>query len=211
MIRILIADDHAIVRTGLKQLFDNMPDLEVAAEAANANEVLEHLGRIKLDLLLMDLDMPGTCGVDLILRSKAKCPRLPILVLSMHDEPGIALHAVKAGAAGYINKGCDLGMLFPAIRRVASGGTYIAPSIAEKMLSHDTPPISQGGGFEQLTDREMQVFNLLFNGVSVNDIAAQLGISNKTVSTHKARLMEKLGLSTIVDLIHYAQLHKLQN
>ena len=210
MIRILIADDHAIVRNGLKQLFEQVPDFQVVAEAVNANEVLEHLGHDALDLLLMDLDMPGTSGVDLIQRSKARCPNLPILILSMHDESSVALRAIKAGASGYINKGCDLNILLPAIRKVAAGGTYVAPEMAEKMLFADTAQASSGG-FRLLTDREMQVFNLLFNGVSVNDIATQLGISNKTVSTHKVRLMEKLELSNMVDLINYAQKHQLNS
>jgi DNA-binding NarL/FixJ family response regulator len=148
--------------------------------------------------------------VDLIQRSKARCPNLPILILSMHDESNVVLRAIKAGASGYINKGCDLNILLPAIRKVASGGTYVAPEMAEKMLFDDTAQASSGG-FRLLTDREMQVFNLLFNGVSVNDIATQLGISNKTVSTHKVRLMEKLELSNMVDLINYAQKHQLNS
>lgn len=209
MIRILIADDHAIVRTGLRQIFEQVPDFEIVAEAADANAVLEHVGRDAMDLLLLDLDMPGTSGVDLIMRVKARSPNLQILVLSMHIEPGVALRAIKAGASGYVTKDSDLNILLPAIRRVASGGTYIAPGMAEKMV-FDGMPTAQVGGFSMLTDREMQVFGLLFNGLSVNDIAAQLDISNKTVSTHKVRLMEKLELSSMADLIRYGELHQLK-
>ncbi len=207
MIRIFIADDHAIVRTGLRQIFEQVSDFEIVAEAADAHAVMEHVGRDAMDLLLLDLDMPGTTGVDLIQRVKARSPDLPILILSMHIEPGIALRAIKAGASGYVTKDCDLDILLPAIRKVAAGGTYIAPGMAEKMV-FDSGPTSLESGFESLTDREMQVFALLFNGLGVNDIATQLAISNKTVSTHKVHLMEKLGVSSVADLIRYGEQHQ---
>ena len=209
MIRILIADDHAIVRTGLRQIFEQVPDFEIVAEAADAHSVMEHVGRDAMDLLLLDLDMPGTGGVDLITRVKNRSPDLPILVLSMHIEPGVALRAIKAGASGYVTKDSDLDILLPAIRKVASGGTYIAPGMAEKMV-FDGVPTAHPGGFRLLTDREMQVFGLLFNGMGVNDIAVRLDISNKTVSTHKVRLMEKLELTSMADLIRYGEQHQLQ-
>lgn len=210
MIRILIADDHAIVRTGLRQIFEQVPDFEIVAEAADAHAVMEYVGRDAMDLLLLDLDMPGTSGVDLITRVKNRSPDLPILVLSMHIEPGVALRAIKAGASGYVTKDSDLNILLPAIRKVASGGTYIAPGMAEKMV-FDGVHTAQTGGFRLLTDREMQVFGLLFNGMGVNDIAARLDISNKTVSTHKVRLMEKLELASMADLIRYGEQHQLKN
>lgn len=208
MIRLLIADDHAIVRSGLKQIFAQIPDFEVVAEASNANDVMEHVGRNAIDLLLLDLDMPGTSGTDLIQRVKARCPDLPILVLSMHNESSVALRTIKAGASGYITKDCDLNVLLPAIRKVAAGGTYIAPGMAERMLFDETPA-AQSRRHGSLTDREMQVLNLLVSGTGVNEIAIQLGISNKTVSTHKVRLMEKLEISSMADLVRYAIQQKL--
>ena len=208
MIRLLIADDHAIVRSGLKQIFAHIPDFEVIGEASNSNEVMEHVGRDALDVLLLDLDMPGTSGTDLIERVKHRCPDLPILVLSMHNEPGIAMRAIKAGASGYITKNCDLNVLLPAIRKLAAGGTYIDPVMAQRMLFDETPA-AQTRRHGSLTDREMQVLNLLVGGTGVNEIAIELGISNKTVSTHKVRLMEKLEVNSMADLVRYAMQHEL--
>lgn len=207
MIRILIADDHAIVRTGLKQIFERVPDFEVVSEASNASEVMQRLRGDPPDLVLLDLDMPGTSGVDLILRIKAQNPAVPILVLSMHNESNFALHAIRAGASGYITKDCDLTVLLPGIRKVAEGGTYIAPGMAEKIL-FDGIPTAQNSGLGLLSAREVQVFNLLFSGMGVNEIAMKLGISNKTVSTYKVRLMEKLEISSMVDLVRFALQHQ---
>ncbi len=202
-IRILITDDHAIVRSGLKQIFQQVADFEVMGEASNGNELLAFLARSVPDVLLMDLDMPGVSGSELIERVKASWPGLPILVLSMHNEPSIAMRALKAGAFGYITKDCDLDILLPAIRTVAAGKTYILPGMAEQMVFEDTPA-SQSAPHFVLTDREMQVFTLLVAGSSVNDIATQLCVSNKTISTHKAKLMDKLNISSLAELVRYA-------
>ena len=208
MIRLLIADDHAIVRTGLKQIFALVPDFEVVGETENGGEVLERLRQGGVDLLLLDLDMPGISGADLIARVKARWPRLPILVLSMHNEAHVAVRALKAGADGYITKDCNLDILLPAIRKVAANGKFIAPGMAEKMVFYEMPK-PQGAPHLLLTERETEIFRLLTEGMSVNKIATRIAISNKTVSTHKARLMAKMDLTSVADLMRYAMQHDL--
>ena len=204
MIRLLIADDHAIVRSGLKQIFALMPDLEVVGEASNSAEVLELLrSPLALDLLLLDLNMEGLGAADLIGRIRSRREHLPILVLSMHNEPQVASRMLKAGANGYITKDCDADVLLAAIRKVAAGGKSIAPALAERMVfevaSNMARPLHAF-----LSGREAEVLHMLIAGVGVNDIARQLGISNKTVSTHKIRLMEKLRAGSMAELMRYA-------
>jgi DNA-binding NarL/FixJ family response regulator len=208
MIRLVIADDHAIVRGGLKQIFALMPDFEVVGEATHGGEVLERLRQAPFDLLLLDMNMPGICGAELISRVKAHQADLPILVLSMHNEPQVAARALKAGANGYITKDCEPDILMAAIRKVASRGKYIDPDLAERMVFDNTSS-AQRPPHNLLSGRELEVFRLLTTGQSVNDIATQLAISNKTVSTHKVRLMEKLNLTSLADLMRYAMEHHL--
>ena len=203
MIRILITDDHAIVRSGLKLIFEQVSDFEVVGDAANGSELMECLRRGLPDIVLLDMDMPGVSGADLIARLQSSWPRLPLLVLSMHNEPKIALQALKAGASGYITKDCDLNILLPAVRAVAEHRKFISPGLAEKMVFEDAPA-THNGILSLLTDREMQVFSLLVNGTSINEIAFQLAISNKTVSSHKAKMMEKLNQGSMADLMRYA-------
>jgi DNA-binding NarL/FixJ family response regulator len=210
MIELIIADDHAIVRSGLKQIFALAPDIKVACEAVNGGEVLEQLRRVRVDLLLLDLNMPGISGANLIARVKSHWAELPVLVLSMHNEPQVAVRALKAGANGYITKDCEPDILLAAIRKVAAKGKYIAPEIAEKMV-FDITSTAQRPLHSYLSDREHEIFRLLVAGKSVNEIATQLAISNKTVSTHKMRLMEKLNLSSMADLIRYAMQHDFLN
>lgn len=208
MIRLLIADDHAIVRGGLKQMLAQVPDFEVVGEATNGGEVLACLRQDPFDLLLLDLNMPGISGADLIARVKAHRTDLPILVLSMHNEPHVAVRALKAGANGYITKDCEPDILLTAIRKVVAHGRYIAPDLAEKMV-FDATSMAQRPTHSLLSDRELEIFHLLASGKGVNDIALQLAISNKTVSTHKARLLEKLSLTGMADLMRYAMQHNL--
>ncbi|NVO05100.1 MAG: response regulator transcription factor [Rhodoferax sp.] len=203
MIRIVIADDHAIVRAGLKQMFAIMPEMEVIAEAEDGDSVLETLRHTRNDILLLDLNMPGISGPDLIARVKAHWPSQPILVLSMHDTAQVASRALKAGADGYVTKDSEPVDLLAAIRKVAAGGRYISSAVAQKMAllataSGDVLP------HNALSDREFDVFKLLVKGMGVNDIADHLSISNKTVSTHKARLLEKMQMSSIAELTRYA-------
>ncbi len=208
MIRLLIAEDHAIVRNGLKQIFMLMPEIVVAGEAVNGAEVLERLQQDKFDLLLLDLNMPGISGAELIGRVKAQHVGLPILVLSMHNETNVVARILKAGADGYITKDCEPDVLLTAIRKVAAHERYVEPTLAERMV-FDTHRGAEGGLHNALSQRELQVLRLLTAGLSVNAIATQLHISNKTVSTHKMRLMEKLNLASMAALMRYALHHGL--
>ncbi|BCA29004.1 response regulator [Metapseudomonas otitidis] len=207
MTRILIADDHAIMRGGLKQLIEFDARLQVAAEAENGAQVLEQLRTGEFDLLLLDMSMPGLSGEDLISRVHGRYPRLPILVLSMHNEAQIAQRALRAGANGYLTKDHNPETLLAAIHRVAGGGRYLDPRIAEQLAFASSSPTDDAAA--QLSDREFQILRLLAQGLSVNQIADQLVISNKTVSTHKTRLMEKMGFTCNADIIKYAMTHGL--
>ena len=207
MIRILIADDHAIVRGGLKQLVAMTSDIVVAAEATKASEVMDMLHRFQFDLLLLDMDMPGSSGVDLIRRLHADRPSLPLLILSMHNEGQIVARALKAGASGYVTKDSDPEVLLAAIRKVAGGGRFIDPALVDTMV-FDVERDDQNP-HELLSEREFQVLHMIASGQPLGDIADQLHLSPKTVSTHKMRLMQKLGIDSNVDLIRYAIRHGL--
>jgi DNA-binding NarL/FixJ family response regulator len=208
MIRLLIADDHAILRSGLRQLFSIAGDITVVGEAEDGAQVLDLVRRQEFDMVLLDLAMPGTSGTDLIARLTERYPRLPILVLSMHNEPQIAERALRAGAAGYITKDSDAVSLLAAVRKVAGGGRFVAPKIAEQLVfrAMDTDPRPP---HERLSDRELSIMQLLVHGDAVNDIAETLAISAKTVSTHKTRLLQKMGLRNRTELVRYAITHKL--
>ncbi|WP_248798159.1 response regulator [Pseudomonas sp. MWU13-2105] len=203
MIRLMIADDHAIMREGLKQIFALASDLKVVAEAENGVMLLERLRQDDVDFLLLDMNMPGICGEDLIARIRIRYRQLPILVLSMHNEVQIAQRALWSGACGYLTKDSDPEALFTAIRKVAAGGRYIDAGLAEQIVfaASGPGPCSQ---HDALTNRELQVMRLLSCGLSVSRIAMQLVISHKTVSTHKARLMEKMGFTSTADIVRYA-------
>ncbi|MEW6445251.1 MAG: response regulator transcription factor [Pseudomonadota bacterium] len=203
MIRLMIADDHTLMREGLKQLFNLMDDIEVAGEAVNGAQVLERLRQGDIDVLLLDMTMPGICGEDLITRIRARYPELRILVVSMHNEPVVAQRALKAGANGYLSKDGDPDTLLSAVRKVARGGRYIDAAIAEKM-AFGVSGVAPRALHESLSDRELQVLRLLAKGKTVNEIADQFAISNKTVSTHKTRLMEKMDFENMADLMRYA-------
>ncbi|WP_409524120.1 response regulator [Nitrincola sp. MINF-07-Sa-05] len=203
MIKVLLSDDHNIVREGIKRLFELTQDITVAAEATNGNQLLTILDEVSVDLVLLDMSMPGISGANLIKRVAARHPALPILVLSMHNEILIARRALKAGASGYLTKDSEPEVLLGAIRKVAQGQCYICPELAEQMIfSLDNAGTDQA--HELLSERELEIMLLLAKGTSVNDIATQLSISNKTVSTHKLRFMQKLNLNTNADLIRYA-------
>lgn len=208
MIRILIADDHGIVREGLKQLFALGSDIVVAGEAVNGAQVLEVLRAGGIDLLLLDMTMPGISGAELIHRIHGHNLELPILILSMHNEPQVARRALTAGAAGYLTKDSDPKTLMNAIRKVASGGRFIDPAIAERMV-FDTGEDGQRAPHELLSEREYCVLRMLVAGKGVNEIADELAISNKTVSTHKARLMQKMNCRSNAELVRYAVAHGL--
>ena len=208
MIRVLVADDHTILREGLKQLLLAAGDLAVMGEARDGFEVLEQVRALDFDVLLLDMSMPGKSGVDLIKQVKAEKPKLRILILSMHQERQYAVRAIKAGASGYLTKESAATLLVSAIRKVAGGGAFISAEVAEE-LALGAMPHSEGPLHSTLSDREYQVFRMLVAGTTVTDIAARLNLSDKTVSTHKARLMEKLSVGNQTELIHYALKHRL--
>ncbi|WP_028217266.1 response regulator [Paraburkholderia oxyphila] len=207
MIKILIADDHAIVRGGLGKIVATTMDIVVAGEAAQGSEVISKLRTCQVDLVLLDMTMPGISGIDLIRHLRAEHPALPILVLSMHNETQVVARALRAGAAGYVTKDSDPEILVAAIRKVANGGRFIDPQLVDAVVfephSADVPP------HEILSDREFQVLQLLAQGKSINDIAETFVLSAKTISTHKMRLMQKLGLANNAELIRYAIRHRL--
>jgi len=208
MIRVVVADDHTIVREGLKQLLAAAADLQVVGEASDGHEVLKIVREIEFDVLLLDLSMPSKSGTELIKQVKGEKPRLRILVLSMHAEHQYAVRAIKSGASGYLTKDSASTQLVSAIRRVAAGGALISAEVAEQ-LALSAMPHAERLPHTSLSDREYQVFRLLVSGQSVSDIAERLKLSVKTVSTHKARLMDKMGLANQTELIHYAIKHRL--
>ena len=208
MIRIVVADDHTIVREGLKQVLSAAADLTIVGEAQNGQEVLQRVREENFDVLLLDMSMPGKSGIELIKQVRAEKPRLRIMVLSMHQEPQYAVRAIKAGASGYLTKESASAQLVSAIRKVAGGGAFITEAIAEQ-LALGAMPQADGPPHGALSDRELQVFRLLVAGKTVSGIAEQLNVSVKTVSTHKARIMQKMNMSNPTELIRYAIRHGL--
>lgn len=208
MIRVLLADDHAIVRDGIKQILADTGDLTVAGEATNGNEVLEKVRTGQWDVLVLDISMPGKSGLELIKQLKGEAPRLPILVLSMHHEEQYAMRALRAGAAGYLTKESDADLLVSVIRKVARGGVFLSPSMAEQM-ARELIPGGEALPHTLLSDREYQVFRMIVAGTPVTEIADKLALSVKTVSTHKTRIMQKMNMSNHTELIRYAIRHHL--
>lgn len=208
MIRVLVAEDHTIVREGIKQLIGLAKDMQVVGEAANGEQVLDSLRHTRCDVVLLDISMPGVSGLEAIPRIRALHDAPAILMLSMHDEAQMAARALKAGAAGYATKDSDPALLLAAIRRVAGGGRYIDPALADRMVFEvgltESRPLHT-----LLSEREFSVFERLAQGANVNDIAQQLALSSKTISTHKARLMQKLKVNSLAELVKYAMEHKL--
>jgi DNA-binding NarL/FixJ family response regulator len=208
VIRVLLADDHAIVRAGLKGILADTGDIEVAGEAANGQEVLARVSAQDFDVAVLDLSMPGRNGIELIKLVKAEKPKLRILVLSMHSEEQYAVRALKAGASGYLSKESAADELVAAIRRIAGGGAYVTPETAER-LALGAAPRAETATHTLLSDREFQVFRMIARGASVSEIARELSLSVKTISTHKTRIMEKMGLANQSELIRYALEHRL--
>jgi DNA-binding NarL/FixJ family response regulator len=208
MTRIVIADDHAIVREGLKRIVGEAGDLQVVDEAADGTDVLRIVREREFDVLVLDLSMPGRSGMELIKLVRAERPRLRILVLSMHQELQYAVRAIKSGASGYLTKESAPAQLVQAIRKIAGGGAFISAEVAEQ-LALGAMPGGERAPHEALSDREFQVFRLLVDGMSVTGIAGQLNLSVKTVSTHKSNLMQKLGLANQSELVRYAIKHGL--
>jgi two-component system, NarL family, invasion response regulator UvrY len=204
LIRILIADDHAIVRDGLKRILSGGVDLQVAGEAADGDAALALVRANDYDVAMLDLSMPGLSGLDLIKRLKLEKPKLRILVLSMHGEQQYAARVLKAGASGYLNKDSAAELLLSAIRKIAAGGVHIGDAAAASLL-HSNEKLPHEG----LSDREFEVLRLLVEGLGPTEIGERLHLSVKTVSTHKTRILEKLNLGSTAELVRYALEHRL--
>ena len=203
MVRILIADDHALIREGLKKILKGAQDFSVVSEAQNAREVIEEVKKQDLDVVILDISLPGKSGLELLKDLKQDYPRLPVLILSMHPEDRFAVRALKAGAAGYVTKDSAVEELVKAIRKVVNGRKYVSPALAEKLafdLETDTgkPP------HESLSDREYQVMCMIAIGKSVREIAGELFLSVSTVNTYRGRILEKMNMKTDAELIRYA-------
>jgi DNA-binding NarL/FixJ family response regulator len=203
-VRVLIADDHALVREGIRKVLGFADDIEVVGEAATAADVLNRVQAGDVDLLLLDLLMPGSNDVDLIERVGQALPKLPILVLTMHADPHIARRALQAGALGYLTKDTSPELLIDAVHHVAAGRDYVDPSLSGALIRSLDAPQEAPATVSELSARERQVLLALVEGKSVIDIAAALGLAANTVSTYKARLMDKLGQASLSDLVRYA-------
>jgi DNA-binding NarL/FixJ family response regulator len=203
MIKVLIADDHPIVRQGLRQILSATADMVVAGEAVNGQEALDQVRIGGWDVLVLDITMPGRSGFDILKELKYEQPDLPVLVLSIHAEEQLAVRVLKAGAAGYVTKENAPNELVRAIRKVVSGGKYISPGLAET-LAFGLDAASDRPRHETLSDREFQVMQLMASGKTLAEIAEELSLSAKTVSTYRTRLLEKLNLKTNAELMRYA-------
>ena len=208
MTRIIIADDHPIVRAGMKQIISEASDLMVADEASDGHQLLSKIREENYDVVILDISMPHMDGLDVLKQLKIEKPKLPVIVLSIHPEDQYALRVLKAGASGYVTKASAPDELINAIRKVCWGGKYISPTIAEKLAfqldaNFDKMP------HEALSDREYQVLCMLASGKTVTEIADELALSVKTVSTYRARVLEKMDMKNNAELIHYAVQNKL--
>ena len=203
MIKVVIADDHAIVRSGLKQILADVDDIKVAGEAVNGRDALEKVQNIPCDVLVLDITMPGRSGLDILKDLKQLKPELPVLILSMHAEEQFATRMLKAGAAGYLNKEGAPDELVKAIRKVHSGGKYVSPAHAERMVSELTTD-SDKAPHERLSDREYEILCAIASGKTATEIATELSLSVKTVSTYRSRILEKMNLTTNAQLTVYA-------
>lgn len=208
MIRVLIADDHAVVRKGLEQIISETTDIRVTGEAASGDEVLDKIRQEDYDVLMLDLSMPGRSGLDVLKQVRIEEPDLPVLVLSVHSEDQYAVRVLRAGASGYLNKESAPDLLVDAIRRVVSGRKYVTQSVAERLLMEMDSDID-GPIHEALSDREFQVMRLLASGKSVSEIANMLSLSVKTISTYRSRVLEKMNMGSNAELTRYAIMNDL--
>ncbi len=203
MIKILIADDHPVVRKGLREIIEETSDMEVADEASNGQEVLAKVFKKDFDVVLLDISMPGRSGLDILKELKSQLPKLAVLVLSIHPEEQYAVQVLKAGASGYLTKKSAPEELVTALRKVSAGGKYVSPSLAEKLASAletgiEKPP------HETLSAREYEVMRKIALGKTVTEIARELFLSPKTISTYRSRILEKIGIKNNAELIRYA-------
>ena len=203
MIRVLIADDHAILRKGLKEILMRELDGVMCGEAENGQQALDQIQSRDWDLLILDITMPGRGGLDVLKNLKALRPRLPVLVLSMHPEDQYGNRVRKAGASGYVNKESAPEELMKAVRKLLGGGRYVSPVLAETLTADLTQDTGRPA-HETLSDREFEVLRKIASGKTVSQIAEELHLSVTTVSTYRARILDKMGMSTTAELMHYA-------
>ncbi len=208
MISVLIADDHTIFRAGLKQILDEVPDITAIDEASNGQEVLARLAQAQYDVILLDISMPGESGVETIKQIKSIRPEQTVLVLSMHPEEQYAFRVLRAGASGYVTKENTPDKLISAIRKVAIGGRYISSKLGEELALRFDKEF-RAPRHEQLSDREYQVMIMIASGKTLQEIAGELALSAKTVSTYRSRMLEKMYMKTDAELANYAHQHSL--
>lgn len=202
-IKVFIADDHAIVRKGLRLILSETPDLKVIGEAENGNDLLQKVRKVSVDVVLMDIGMPEKSGWDVLIQLQREYSTLPVLILSIYPEEDYAVQFLKAGASGYLSKTSAPEQLVEAIRKVAQGGKFVSPSLAEKLAS-DLGRDSEKPLHHSLSPRELQVLCLIASGKTVKEVAGELALSVPTISTHRARILEKMKMKTSAQLIHYA-------
>jgi two-component system invasion response regulator UvrY len=207
MIRVIIVDDHPVVRRGLKQIVAAEQGMQVVGEAENAREALRVIREVACDAVVLDITLPDGSGLDVLSQLKSERSTLPVLIMSIHEEEQYALRVLKAGASGYLMKNSIPEDLIKAIRKIASGGKYISPSIAERLASEFASPGKSP--HEKLSDREFQILCLIVSGKSLKEIGDVLCISGKTVSSYRSRILEKMSMSTNADLTRYALEHHL--
>ncbi len=203
MIKILIADDHPIVRKGLRELIEETPDMTVADEASTGQEVLKKIHERDYDVVLLDISMPGRSGLDVLKELKTLKPKLPVLVLSIHPEEQYAVQALKAGASGYLTKESAPDELISALKKASEGRKFVSSSLAEK-LAHDLERETERPPHETLSVREYEVMRMIASGKTVTQIARELYLSPKTISTYRSRVLEKMRLRNNAELVHYA-------
>jgi DNA-binding NarL/FixJ family response regulator len=207
-VEVLVVDDHAIIRDGLKKILADTDDLIVAGEAANGSVALEKVTEREWGMVILDISMPGRNGLELLKLIKAERPKMPVLVFSMHHEEQYAVRAIRAGASGYLSKDSDGELILPAIRKVAAGGVFVSPKLAELLVA-DVAEHSSVQPHTRLSNREYEVFIRLVRGVSLTEMAEEFSLSIKTVSTHKSHILTKMGLANQVELVRYAVDHDL--
>lgn len=207
MIRVIIVDDHPVVRRGLKQIIAAEQDMQVVGEAENARKAISVIRQTACDAVILDITLPDASGLEVLNQLKREHPTLPVLIMSIHDEEPYALRVLKAGASGYLMKNSIPEELIKAIRKITSGGKYISPSIAERLASEIASPEKSLHG--KLSDREFQIMCLIASGKSLKEIGEALFISGKTVSSYRSRILEKMRMSTNADLTRYALEHHL--
>ena len=203
MIRVLVGDDHAVVRRGLRQILAETPDILVEGEAPTADDVLRLVRDQRWDVVILDINLPGGSGLELLADIRKERPQLPVLILTVYSEEQYAVRAIKAGAAGFLTKESAPDKLIEAVRKVASGGRYVSAELAETLASLLAGE-DKGPPHERLSDREFEILKLLASGKTVSQIGVDLGLSVKTVSTHRTRILRKMNMKTNADLMHYA-------